>query len=248
VSDLKQVPTAYAVLGENTSPRFAKAFAKGCHGRLTTKDELQEGPVALFGSPARWNLLQAAVEQGRTWYYGDHGFFVRGNQYRITKNGYQHPGVGNADPTRWRALRRTIEPWRKTGRTVLLCPQTPRYHELFGMNVNEWLADLIAIIQNCSDRRIVIRTKTDVTPIEVALQDAWAVVSFSSAVAIDALLMGVPNFTLAPWASAYRMGCPDVRQIETPFYPDNREDFCAVLANNQWTSHEIGRGTAWHAL
>jgi hypothetical protein len=248
VSDLKPLPCAYAVLGENTSPRFAKAFAKGCRGRLTTKNELQPGPVALFGSPARWAVLQDAIAQGRTWYYGDHGFFVRGDQYRITKNNYQHSGVGDVNPTRWRALGRTIAPWRKTGRTVLLCPQTPAYHALFGMDRDQWVADLTATLEQHTDRPIIVRGKTDPTSIEEALLDAWAVVSFSSAVAIDALLMGVPNFTLAPWATAYPMGCPDVTQIERPVYPENRDRFCAVLANNQWTLHEIGRGSAWRAL
>lgn len=246
--DVRLRPCAYAVPGENTSPKFAKHFAKGCHGRFTTKNELEPGDVALFGSPERWDLLQTAIRQGRHWYYGDHGYFARFTQFRVTKNAYQHPGVGDTNPARFRALHQYINPWRKFGRDILICPQTPRYHALFGMDRDQWVADLTATIQQHTDRPIVVRGKNDPTSIDEALVNAWAVVSYSSAVAVDALLRGVPSFTLAPWASAYRMGCPDVTKIETPFYPDDREDFCAVLANNQWTLHELARGTAWHAL
>ena len=91
-------PVAYAVPRENTSPKFAKAWAKGCGGSvIESSTELKFGPVAMFGSPARWAILQQAISEGREWYYGDHAYIGKLTYYRVTKCAYQmspnHIGV-----------------------------------------------------------------------------------------------------------------------------------------------------------
>jgi hypothetical protein len=107
-----------------------------------------------------------------------------------------------------------------------------------------------ATIRAHSDRTIRVRWKTQATetPIQVDLEGAWAVVVFSSAAALDALIEGIPVFVLAPFAAASRMGLPDLTRIESPVYPDDREPFLHVLANQQWTMAEIYKGQAWAAL
>src|SRR5215510_15777539 len=59
-----EIPVSYAVPGERSSPKWARAFSIGCNGRATNVNELQPGPVALFGSPSRHDLLQQAIAQG----------------------------------------------------------------------------------------------------------------------------------------------------------------------------------------
>lgn len=244
-----QVPTTYVVAREKTSPMFGEAFAKGCRGPLVTDTVLKPGSVAMFGSPVLWPLLEQAQRERRTWFYADHGFQARNRQYRITRDAYQHPIVGgNTDRTRLNRMPLAIQDWRYTGDVILLCPQTAAYHALFGMDVDQWVADVTTELRDWTDRPIIVRTKRDPTPMSEALKTAWAVVCYSSAVAVDALIAGVPSFTLAPWASAAMMGTPDLSRIEDPYYPDHREDFLAVLFNNQWTLEEIARGVAWEQL
>jgi hypothetical protein len=243
------VPVSYFVPGEVTSPKFAYAFAKGCGGMITDEhDYLFEGPVALFASPPVWPLIRRAQAVSRDIYYGDHAYFGRRRFYRITKNAYQHDGTGTATPERFERFGRPVQPWRKTGRTILVCPNTAVYFGLHGLDVDRWLIEVREQIQAVTDRPITIRWKVTGRPIEADLEEAWAVVVFSSAAAIDALIAGVPVVTLAPFAATARMGLTDVAQIERPYYPEDREPFLWNLADHQWTWNEMFAGDAWRVL
>jgi len=245
------LPVSYAVDGEKSSPRFASAFAAGCGGLATMEDTLLPGPVALFGSPARVPLLKTAIAQGRDWYFGDHGYFGRFKYYRVTKNAYQHDGSGHFSPERFKALRLNVAPtWNKSGSAVVICPNSPGYMATFGIDAKQWVIDIVTAVSRVSDRPIVVRWKAQAQarPIYMDLHDAWMTVVFSSASALDSLIAGVPVCTLASWAASYRMGITDISQVETPYYPEDREQFLFNLANQQWTLDEIRAGLAWKAL
>ena len=241
-------PVSYIVPGEQTSPRFAHAFAHGCRGRATEADSLQPGPIALFGSPRRWHLLQDAIARGRTWYYADHAYFGRGLYFRITKNAYQHDGRSDASPKRFERFGLTVRPWRTVGAHIVVCPQSDVYFSLHGLDASRWVADVSAALRRHTDRELRVRWKRDPTPIAADLQGAWAVVVFSSIAAVDALVAGVPVFVLAPFAATRRMGLDDLSRIESPIYPDDRDPFLWSLAANQWTLDEIEHGLAWRVL
>lgn len=241
-------PVSYYAPDEFSSPKFAFAFARGCDGEITDETELFDGPVALFGTPSRWDLLRQAQADGRDWYYGDHGYFVRRQYYRVTKNSYQHDGLGAASPDRFSKLRRPVMPWRSSGSHVLVCPNSAVYCGLHGFDVEDWLATVHRTLRAHTDREIRLRWKTTQTPIAYDLVDCWAVVVFSSAAALDALCAGVPVFVVAPFAAGYRMGLDDLTRIEAPVYPDDREPFLWKLAEQQWTLPEIFKGDAWRAL
>lgn len=245
-------PVTYFAADEFTSPKLAYAFAKGCGGTITDDLEyLHPGPVAMFGSPPVWPLLRRAQAEGRDFYFADHAYFGRGWFYRITRNAYQHDGLGKSStPERFERATRgaTIAPWRKTGSHVLVCPQSDIYFGLHGIDAAEWLETVTATLKQHTDREIRVRWKRSRTPIKPDLEDAWAVVVFSSAAALDALIHGIPIFTMAPFAASVRMGLTDLSQIESPIRPDGRRDFLQVLADNQWTLPEIMRGTAWRLM
>lgn len=245
------IPVAYYNPSEFTSPKVAYAFAKGCGGTITDEEDLFPGPVAMFGSPARWPLLRQAQADGRDWYYIDHAYFSRGKFYRITKNAYQHDGRGESTGERFRGFPRLrIKPWRTSGSHILICPNSAVYFGLHGIDVEQWLADVTTTLRQHTDREIRIRWKVDRNerPIVLDLVDAWAVVVFSSAAALDGLMTGVPCFTLAPFAASVRMGLSDLTRIEDPLYPEDRDAFLSVLADHQWTIQEILKGEAWRAL
>lgn len=242
-------PVAYYDPNGTTSPKFAYAFAKGCGGTITDEfDYLFDGSVATFGTPPLWPLLRFAREQGRDVFWGDHGYFGRHKYFRITRNALQHDGRGEATPDRFKVFMRPVQPWRKAGSYILICPNSAVYFKLHGLNVDEWLIDVRTQLAQHTDREIRIRWKTTADPINDDLHNAWAVVVFSSACALDALIAGVPCFTLAPFAASVRMGISDLSQIETPYYPDDREPFLWNLADNQWTIREIFSGEAWRSL
>ncbi len=248
------IPVSYAVQGEKSSPKFASAFAAGCKGPATPNDEIQPGPVALFGSPARRGLLQQAIASGRDWYHGDHGYFRRFQYYRVTKNAYQYAytGMEETSPLRFQALRLPApQPWAKAGSAIVICPNSPEYMRWHGVpDAKAWALNVATEISKYSDRPIVIRWKAQQTvrPLYVDLHQAWLVVVFSSASAIEGLLHGIPCCTLAPWATTRAMGITDLSQVESPLFPDTRDHFVHTLADRQWTLEEMRAGRTWKAL
>lgn len=242
------VPVTYVVPGELTSPKFGLAFALGCGGTVAHPTILRAGDFAAFCTPPVWSLLRQAQAEGRGWYYGDHGYVGRGRYFRITRNAYQHDGRGDAAPDRFRAFGRRVQAWRTSGQHVLVCPNSETYFQLFGMTAAQWVRDTVAALQQVTDREIRVRWKTTAVPILSDLRDAWALVTFSSAAALDALIAGVPVFSLAPWSAAARMGRSSVAEIEAPAYPDDREPFLWNLAAQQFRLDEIASGYAWRVL
>lgn len=250
------IPTSYSVPDEFTSPKWARAFAAGCSGRVSEADDLQPGSVALFGSPKRWQLFQTAILQHRQYFYGDHAYFRRGNYYRITKDRLQHTGIPSPHrppPSldRMRAAGVSIAPeWRTAGSHIVICPNSPVYMALFGIDAHYWAVNIINQLSTLTDRPVILRWKSQAgrRPLYVDLVDAWCVVVFSSNAAVEAVAAGIPCITLAPFAAAARMGRTRLADVENLAYPDDRETFLATLADNQWTMEEIQRGDAWRAL
>lgn len=249
------VPVTYARPDEFTSPKWARTFAAGCRGPVCTTATLQPGPVALFGTPALWPLLNTAIQSGRDWYYGDHAYFRRQQYFRITKNRYQHDG--RPHPTRPLDYQRLREcgvgdcaPWRDSGSHVVVCPNSPVYMGLFGLDAHAWALDVITRLSHYTDRPVLIRWKRQAArrPLAIDLVDAWAVVVFSSNAAVEGLIAGIPCITLAPFAASARMGRTALTDIENLSYPDDRDPFLATLAANQWTFEEMQRGEAWQVL
>ncbi len=229
--------------GELTSPKFAEAFAAGCGGQVV--DKYQGGVWAGFGSPQNWESLQDAIKSGYDWYYGDHGYFGRGKYYKITKNAYQHSGLGIPDYDRLKFFYEDCAAWNKDGRHILICAQSQNHYDRFG--VPNWVEDTKKEIQKYTDRPIVIRKKTDRLSLFYHLKDAFCTASHSSASIIHGLMHGVPAFCTHQCAASV-VALSDLSAIESPFYPDNRMEWAAVLAANQWTLEEITETKAWRKL
>lgn len=242
-------PVSYYTHGEGSSPKFAYAFARGCKGSIDDQGlPLCDGPVALFGSPSLWPVLRQAQAEGRDFYYGDHAYFGRNQYYRVAKNTYQHDGSGNYPPDRFHRFGRWVYPWRSGGSHIVVCPNSDVYFGLHGLDGPTWVRDTVATLRQHTDREIRVRWKKTALPIQADLVDAHAVVVFSSAAAVDALIVGVPVFTLADFACSVRMGLSDLTKIESPIYPDDREAFLWALAYHQWSLSEMIQGMAWRTL
>jgi hypothetical protein len=257
---VNRIPVSYAVQAEKTSPKWACAFARGCGGEAipATRDTvLRPEPAAFFGSPELWtNIIKPSLDSPlRTTYFGDHAYFKRQQYYKVTKNRLQHDGVPRPgiryDPDRLRikAGVQEIHPWRQ-GSAVVICPNSPTYMALFGIDAQQWVLQCIETLSRYTDRPMIVRWKAQAQrrPLYHDLHDAWAVVVFSSNSAVEGLVAGVPCVTLAPFAASRRMGRTRLDDIENPVYPDDRQEFLTVLAHNQWSLDEMSRGDAWKAL
>ena len=240
--------TCYASAGKAKSVKWCRAFARGCGGRVVADWRPRPGPAALYGKAELWPLLARLRAEDCDWWYGDNGYFGRGH-YRVTRGALQHSGIGAGDPTRLRRLGVEIRPWRRGGRHVLVCPPGAVFARLNGFSATAWLEETKATLARHSDRPVVVRVKAsrDRRPLEADLEGAHALVAHSSNAAVLALCAGVPVFVTAPCAASAMASGP-VHWIETPAYPEGREDWAACLAANQWTLEELTDGTCWRAI
>lgn len=238
----------YSAPNEKTSPLVAKALLKGVPDSVIYEDGVpRDGNWLGFASPDTLKALDYAYKCGYDWYYFDHGYFGRNTFYRGTKNAKWWIGDFNgADKTRVQLFYKTERPWRN-GKYIILCPQSDGYHDRMGESRINWISRVTKILKQYTDRPIIIHGKTDKKPLSAFLPDAHAVVVHSSNSAVEAVLDGVPAFNTYAFHGS-PMCCDDLSKIETPFLPENRMDYAAALANNQWTLEEIASGDVWRIL
>jgi hypothetical protein len=231
-----------------------RAFAEAIGCRIAyAEDE----PEILRDIPVVWGvlrgsdrILRAAQAQQLYFFYIDHAYFNRGHGecYRITRNGYEAGPVRSCPPDRWEACGVRIEPWRKSGREIIVCPPTEYFMQAH--NCSDWLATTLSRLESLTDRPIIVRQKPrsggEIVPLSKALETAHALVTHSSNVAIEAACLGTPVF-VAPTSAAAPVGRVDLTDIEKPVYPD-REPWLAHLAYNQFSFEEIRSGEAWRML
>lgn len=253
------IPGAVYVTTHPHSRAVCGAFAAGCGWPEVRPDRLHgTGPVVVYGRLRGCNeIIQAAIADDRDWYLIDRGYFraSRDSDYtgyfRVTRNAMQHTGIGASDGRRWRQLGIPVKPWRRTGSHVLVCPPTDIFGRLSGFDASAWTQRALTTLRGATDREIRLREKPrgahKPPPLADDLRDAWAVVTHSSNVAVEAVLSGIPVFCTDPCAAA-SMGITDLRQIESPRYPDDRMRWASVLADQQWLLSEMRSGLAWEML
>jgi hypothetical protein len=181
----------------------------------------------------------------------------------------------NSPPDRWRRMSAelglALEPYRTDGEHILLIGQAPRDASLRGTDMCDWLvstakglrlrtrrpihvrlhpstpwkfiAPMIAALSRLPGVRIAAMGR----PIAEDLTRAWACVTHSSGVAIDALMAGIPPICVSPASLAYSLCSRSLDEIETPFMP-GREQFFYDLAYSQWSEAEMEDGTAWRHI
>lgn len=234
-----------------TSPLVARALQRSTGAKIIREDIDMGGAWAGFGEPMFNESLRSTIKDGRDWYYADHSYFKQGRKvyYRITKNAWQHSGIGKPDYHRLGQFFTSAAPFKKDGRHILVCLHSDFFHDRMGSPVREYLLSIEHRIRQYSDRPIVIRTKRSETRFLDDLQGAWAIVTHSSMAALEGLMRGVPAFMTAD-SALWTITKRDPINIESPLYPcaEQRMMVAAVLAGQQWTLGEIASGKAWGAI
>lgn len=211
------------------------------------RNHSKEPHASYSGDPiAVWGQLRGAKDllaKSRHFYRMDHAYVGRLDYYRITRNAFQPEKLVQRPADRWDALKARYKlklgDWRK-GKNVLVTLSDPRTYEFFG--VQNWPSEIEQEIKKHTDRPIVKRSRTEQVPIAEQLKDAWCVVTYASNSALDSLMAGVPVFVLGP--SIARPMSGRLEQLESPVYPENREEFFRHMAYCQFNCSEFQSGFA----
>ena len=160
-----------------------------------------------------------------------------------------------------------VKPWRNYGQYILLALQQPDDGSLLGANISKWAYDTVLEIRRYSNRPIVIRAHpkprqydmdlirkacevSDVTyaspnavTMKQHLQSAWATVTYTSGLAIDSVVSGVPAYGMSPGSFVYDLE-HDLSTIGNPKTYD-RSQWLNDMAYTQWTPDEMAEGLPW---
>lgn len=240
------------------------------HDYKRAKDKISD-PILVRGITTG-NYIKHAAEHGRDYYFIETGYLgnyrSENNQtgrkvyHRIEKNAMQQRRFLDVPDDRWQELCRfnpalNYHGWRKNpGSKILLIMSTEKPFEFYGHDRDQWIEETVATIQAHTKRPIVIREKsgrserTTTSNIYDALDDdIWAVVTYNSVAAVEALQVGIPSFSMAPTAASL-ITTNDLSLIDRPPMVDEEivYKWLSSLAYGQFSIDEIVTGQAWNLV
>ncbi|MFQ5774194.1 MAG: hypothetical protein ACE5GS_06740 [Kiloniellaceae bacterium] len=215
-----------------------------------------------------WTVHRGAKEsQARAFEAAGGRVVVCEEAYFRTVNGERHFAIALSDhngagrwrvggPERWESFGIELKEWRRGGRHVLVREQRGIGSAAMA-SPPLWHDDATARLKRLTDRPIVFRAHPKSRlypdraraqpPLDRALEDAHAVVTWASGIAAQALVRGVPVFYEAPHIVCAGACTRGIERIEAPAYPDRRPAL-ERLAWAQWSLREIGRGEPFRFL
>lgn len=232
------------VPGKDKSARICRAFIDGA-----PRDA--EGYVFFGVNEANAEQWRIARASGLPWFYIDNSFFdvTRGQRFRVARNRVQIAARElTSDGRRFDALGLEIKPWRpRADGWWLVIEQSASFMRTVAQRPM-WWHDTISGLKRAGGHSIKVRPWSPDKPALMAsladdLSLAWAVVTHTSAAAVQAVLAGVPAYVDDMHALA-GMVCANGPE----WYYDERRRFLSVLADHEFTLDEIRSGAAWHRL
>lgn len=254
-------------LSKDGQDEYVNMFAKGCGTvPISTEDFVYENstdPIVLRGI-LKHKIMKQCWKDGRTFYYIDTGYFgnekTAGNPngwklwHRIVKNDLQHGEIIPRSDDRFKKFGKTFNPWKKDGRNILVAAPDEKPCKFYGITKEEWIAQTVATIKQYTDRPVVVRERAAkridriaTATLQAALDDdVYALVTFNSNAATEAIFQGIPAFTLAPCNAASPVSLQDLSQIDNPYYPDKDKLYAWAchLAYGQFHVRELKDGSA----
>lgn len=263
------------ITGSPNPTSVCGAFAEGVRtfGDQAVKRSDRDFNMGGFDAVVFWGYWEncqkveaAAREKGIPFIYVDLAYWRREQGYYKASLNFRHPTKYimkmDCPPDRWDSLGLKIKPWTKDGSTVIVAGMSGKGAWSWKQAAGAYEAAAIAKLQELTKRRIIYRPKPNwhqampiagsafdrTTSIDALLRSTHCVVTHHSNVATDAIIAGVPVITRH--SAALPMGLPDTEldRIETPVYPDGREQWAANLAYCQWTLKEMANGTCWRYM
>jgi len=241
------------------------AGARYKRSKRTIKD-----PILIRGITTG-DYAKYAEKNGRDYYFMETGYLgnyrspnnqnARKIYHRIEKNNMQQTRIMDVPDDRWNKLCEfnpdlEYHGWKKNpGSKILLIMSTDKPFEFYGDNRQQWIDNTIATLKAHSDREIVIREKagrsdrTDDSIYDALADDVWALVTYNSIAAVEAIQFGIPAFSMAPTAAS-AVSSTDLTQIENPPKPDEEliQRWLWSIAYGQFSLTELLTGRAWELV
>lgn len=237
-------------------------FALGCNGKLVSHQDAKKAALDdtwAFRGTKYMKDVRECWETGREFYYIDNGYFgnPRGKfWHRIVKN-HVHDVRPIIQRNRARLDVMGLNIKKHTpGRYVLLAPPSEKSFKLWNIDFDTWVKDTLDQIKQVTDRSVKLRIKkprterNTVDRIDHALdQDIHCVVTHSSVIAVESVILGKPAICLGPNAAG-KVCSQSIINIENPYFPgeDEREMWLRHLSYSQFSLDEMRNGTAWKIL
>ena len=255
-------------LSKNGDDEYIDMYAHGLGLQSTPLEswryEDSTAPLMLRGI-MKHKIIKQCWADKRSFRYMDSGYL--GNRpgyqnpqgwkvwHRIVPNNLQHDQVIKRPSDRWNQLGLEVAN-RRRGSTILIVAPDEKPCKFYDIELDTWLAETVATIQQHTDRPIVIRernrSRTDrkTNRVERALDDVHAVVTFNSIAATEAILAGVPVFAMAPSNAARPVSNTDLTKIDNPWWPDRDQILAWAyhLAYAQFHIDEFKNGRAERIL
>ena len=258
-------------LSKNGNDEYINMFARGCGTTsISTEDfdyATSTDSIVLRGI-LKHKIMYQCWEDGRDFYYVDTGYF--GNErnstnpegwkywHRIVKNNLQHEEIVARPGDRFTQFNKTFQPWKKTGRAILIAAPDEKPCKFYGIDKNQWVLDTVAEIKKHTDRPVRVRERApnriDRTVTDTLRQamdnDVFALVTYNSVAAIEAIFHGIPAFTMAPANAASPVALQDLSQIDSPYYADSDKLYAwgCHLAYGQFHVNEMKTGKVFDII
>jgi len=254
-------------LSKGGEDEYINMFAKGC-GQTSISDlefeyESSSNPIVLRGI-LKHKIMKRCWEDRRDFYYIDTGYF--GNErninnpngwkywHRIVKNNLQHSEIISHSGDRFKHFNKKFVPWKQDGRKILIAAPDEKPCKFYGIIKEDWVKETVKTIKQHTDRPVEVRERASKRIDRIAndtLQnaldnDVFALVTYNSVAAIEAIFYGIPAFTLAPVNAASPVALQDLSQINSPYYADSDKLYAWAnhLAHGQFHINELKDGSA----
>lgn len=258
-------------LSKDGEDPYINMFAKGCKCQITNTNDfdfsLSTDPIVLRGILKK-KIIYKCWETERTFFYVDTGYF--GNEtsdrnpngwkfwHRIVRNDLQHGKIIQRSDDRFKIFKKKFSPWKKNGKKILIAKPDEKPMKFYNQDLDNWLKETIETISKYTDRPIEVRDRAanrqdrviHNTLQEALDDDVFALVTFNSVAATEAIFHGIPAFTLAPANAASPVCLQDLSKINDPFYPDQDllYAWACHLAYGQFHISELRNGKALEIL
>jgi hypothetical protein len=258
-------------LSKNSEDEYINMFASGCGTTAISTDdfvyEASTDPIVLRGI-LKHKIMYQCWKDGRDFYYVDTGY--SGNErnstnpngwkywHRIVKNNLQHGEIVARLDDRFKQFNKTFQPWKKTGRAIMVAAPDEKPCKFYGIDKNQWVTDTVNEIKKHTDRPVVVRERapnridrTVNDTLQQALdKDIFALVTYNSVAAIEAIFHGIPAFTMAPANAASPVALQNLSLIDTPYYADSDKLYAwgCHLAYGQFHVNEMKTGKVFDII
>lgn len=221
------------------------------------------------------NIFKWCQNNNKKFFYLDHAYLDRGYKQnapteewmRITDSAFAWNGFETKDDTRWKnffAKKHVLRPWNQNQDkpNILVLPPSLATQFLFPESSN-WLDQTLRVLRNKTKKNVVVREKpmqpkldtrnkiidrvkyNHPLSIEQELDQAAAVITFNSAVAVEATIRGIPVIGHSSAACAPMNF--DLDMIDNPPEP-RREAWLNQLVYHQFRTQEMKDGSIWPLL